>query len=624
MEGVARVRLRRDPGGLKEKKEMQQKARERRVKSMTDVLTRRGMRSRLYPFQLDGLVWMLRREKGTLEGPRGGILADESMLGKSLQVLGLMICTRQSRGFHVPPSSEARAAKSDSQGSLLGRAISSGASRSVAPVSGSDFPSAADAKSIYVDGSEPPTRTLVVVGNGCVHSMVRQFDFHMEAGRELSWLAWEGHSRCRDALKVGMHDVVVTDVATLRADVRNVHRRPCPSVLAQLRWKRLVLDGVPLQRCQDALDAVRQLSIRNAWCLTSEDILHPEQRAPLLALMELLGASMSAPTRPANTQEARQHRRQGSRMVQLGQAEIDHSSFVLRRTIAEVCKLGLVPQAVASELLYASGRGSVSMAPRTRWSNALMKLKGSKSSANESQEPIWSPLAHTPIPSKAAVVYVKAMDVVMSAKEHAWYADVRNSPVLRGYPIAKEFVRSDLPLRQLSPRNTRSLGSSSKLECLLRLLSSIRSGEWSDSFTRYSGRCRLMGELAEVDTSEKTRVVIAALHRKSLAAMLFLLRKAGEDVAWAEDEEASGRARVILVALDAGAGTGMCLYTLRQFAGQQQRVLVIFDESIQVKCSCPYRLEESSSTVFNPLSCRYSLGVPCRLILKGGRKRLSS
>ena len=39
----------------------------------------------LFPYQLDGVHWMIEREKD-----RGGILADEQGLGKTVQIMGLL------------------------------------------------------------------------------------------------------------------------------------------------------------------------------------------------------------------------------------------------------------------------------------------------------------------------------------------------------------------------------------------------------------------------------------------------------------------------------------------------------------------------------------------------------
>ncbi|CAM9742482.1 unnamed protein product [Chrysoparadoxa australica] len=146
-------------------------------------LKRRGLRTKLHHYQLDGVLWMLQKETTIDAGQvSGGILADESCLGKIAQVLGLVVSSRhlQRRG-----------------------------------------------------------PTLVVCSTEKIRHWMRQVDVHMQSGRELSLISWEGPRRCKDASLLCVQDMIITDYPTFRADLR-MHRRG-RSLLSGIKWERSVL-----------------------------------------------------------------------------------------------------------------------------------------------------------------------------------------------------------------------------------------------------------------------------------------------------------------------------------------------------------------------------------------------
>ena len=54
----------------------------------------------LYPYQREGVLWMLTMENQWISGPKGGFLCDEMGLGKTVQLVSTMLGNPQASHAH--------------------------------------------------------------------------------------------------------------------------------------------------------------------------------------------------------------------------------------------------------------------------------------------------------------------------------------------------------------------------------------------------------------------------------------------------------------------------------------------------------------------------------------------
>ena len=236
----------------------------------------------LFPYQRASLAWMLGRERGPRGGeevggvpsrteaqtarqeagpvarvagpahgtlprsahdlPRGGLLADEPGMGKTVQLLALCLANR--------PSS---LAASSGGGARLG------------------------------DAEERSGHTLVVAPLTLVRQWSREIEAKTEPRLGMRVCVHHGTGRCKSAAALAQYDFVITTYETLRSEHAAVEKRrelahadgeAAPAndgrVLLGLRWWRVVLDEAHVIRNSSSAIARGCFELRatHRWCLT--------------------------------------------------------------------------------------------------------------------------------------------------------------------------------------------------------------------------------------------------------------------------------------------------------------------------------------------------------------------
>ena len=217
-----------------------------------------ALKTQLYPHEKQALTFMSRREQGwnfrgaqddlwrvehchrnglvymnTVTGElqpepppdfRGGIIADQMGLGKSLSIIALIAQDRDQPDYYYESSSE-----------------------------------------VHVRS------TLIVVRAPLLHTWHHQLQTHLNPGT-LSWLIHHGKQRLRSIMELESTDIVVTTYQTLVAEFR---KHAAESQVAySVKWRRIVLDEAHDIRDHNRLTAtaMRHLEASSRWALTGTPI----------------------------------------------------------------------------------------------------------------------------------------------------------------------------------------------------------------------------------------------------------------------------------------------------------------------------------------------------------------
>ena len=173
--------------------------------------------SELYPYQRQALAWMMEREKECL--PRGGVLADEIGLGKTVEIISLILANRRPQQVRAP-----------------------------------------DAHS---------RATLIVSPQTIANQWVSEMQKH---ARDMRITSFPGSERCQMRLsELAAHDVILVTYEVLTKEVwRARFPNPrYPSLLTNLELWRVVLDEVQYAKGgRQAGKMVRMLKAVNRWAVS--------------------------------------------------------------------------------------------------------------------------------------------------------------------------------------------------------------------------------------------------------------------------------------------------------------------------------------------------------------------
>ncbi|THU89973.1 hypothetical protein K435DRAFT_728656 [Dendrothele bispora CBS 962.96] len=184
----------------------------------------------LLPFQLESLYWMKKQEQGVW---KGGMLADEMGMGKTIQIISLLV-------------------------------------------------------------SDNETPTLVVAPTVAIMQWKSEIETHTDGMRVC---VWHGNSRESNAKELGKHDVVLTTYAVLESSFRKQERGfkrsgkiiKEKSPVHQIQWHRIILDEAHniKERSTNTAKAVFELSGNYRWCLSGTPLQN--RVGELYSLVRFLG-----------------------------------------------------------------------------------------------------------------------------------------------------------------------------------------------------------------------------------------------------------------------------------------------------------------------------------------------
>lgn len=219
---------------------------------------------KLMPHQRRALAWMAKRERpdvevaerdliSTDEECRGGILADEQGLGKTLSMIALMLKN--------PPTAPPGVKRSNE----LEKDAKKGARRT-------------------------PWRTVIVCPVSLVTQWREEVETRMRADHVPSVYIYHGAKRARSVQELQSYDVVITTYATLTTEYPKILKthplyearrkakmpvpRRDPGPLFKCSWHRVILDEAHYikNRRTDSWAATAALSAEHRWCLTGTPI----------------------------------------------------------------------------------------------------------------------------------------------------------------------------------------------------------------------------------------------------------------------------------------------------------------------------------------------------------------
>ena len=249
-----------------------------------------GLKTRLLPYQRQGLGWMQRREhpevlkNGTCslfwewreaekiyhnvitnafshfppDLPKGGILADEMGLGKTIQIISLILCDPK-----LPPVLHTKDIPALSD--LLQRPLSQPQPQ---PQPQSQ-PQLQPPETSAAGASKPPSAwgktTLIVCPLTVVGNWVTQIEAHVEPGR-LQVYVFHGANRNTDSAFLLQHDVVITTYQVLAGD----YQKDTFAGLLTIPWLRVVLDEAHSIKSKQAKQSMAAACLRaeRRWCIT--------------------------------------------------------------------------------------------------------------------------------------------------------------------------------------------------------------------------------------------------------------------------------------------------------------------------------------------------------------------
>jgi SNF2 family DNA or RNA helicase len=210
-----------------------------------------GLKTKLFPYQIEAISWMEQREsadnpqtsnnlanssyfqagkEGKIELPRGGIIADDCGLGKTLQTLAFIAKQKQQHRNR------------DQVPKISGNLIISCA-------------------------------TLVICPKSLLQSWESQISQHFEAN-SLSFYTYYGSQRDISAEKIAQFDIILTTYATIRTEFANFNENLGNSALYSVEFGRIVLDeghNIRNPRAQQSI-AVFSLYSRCFWFLSATPI----------------------------------------------------------------------------------------------------------------------------------------------------------------------------------------------------------------------------------------------------------------------------------------------------------------------------------------------------------------
>jgi SWI/SNF-related matrix-associated actin-dependent regulator of chromatin subfamily A3 len=389
----------------------------------------------LMPHQATGVAWMLSREAATGLPPfwkqaqeqgrtvyingitnssqdappapvRGGLLADDMGLGKSLQVLACILANREKGGA----SQGGAAANTDGDGDDLEdmslKQLQTAAKKLKVATTGTKAQlvskvqaaraSAGAAGAAASSAPSPGGCTLIVCPVSVLSNWEEQCAEHVRPGA-LRVYTYAGAGRNTDARFLAQHDVVLVSYNTLAAELAaaeeeapvegggsNKRKRAAPQGVFAVDWHRIVLDEAHVirNRSTRAHAAVLKLKAPRRWCLSGTPIHNKADDAqPLFAFLNAAPLSDWATWQRAVSRPLRDGDATG-----LARLRVLLTSLALRRTKAllgsrlppKEVQVNTVPlDAVTREAydtLFASARSAVAAAAESGGDDALLRM----------------------------------------------------------------------------------------------------------------------------------------------------------------------------------------------------------------------------------------------------------
>jgi len=233
-----------------------------------------GLKTRLLPYQRQGLGWLRKREHNEVpragapflfwewkekekifhnvitntstptrpDLPKGGLLADEMGLGKTIQIISLILSDAQERPILNQKDIYANADAPDSPQEVSGISES------------------------FINWGKT---TLIVCPLSVVGNWVTQLEAHVEPGR-LQLYVFHGTNRNTDPNFLLQHDVVITTYQVLAGD----YQKDRPAGLLSIPWLRVVLDEAHSIKAKQTKQSLAAFSLRaeRRWCITGTPI----------------------------------------------------------------------------------------------------------------------------------------------------------------------------------------------------------------------------------------------------------------------------------------------------------------------------------------------------------------
>lgn len=188
----------------------------------------------LYPHQCEAVAWMLERESGANAPSRGGILADEQGLGKTVSAIALCLAARSLE----MKAREKRRARGES---------------------------------LPEEWGDSPWGVLVVAPLSVATQWVAELKDKVLEGYQPSVYLHHGQGRTRSPFGLVDYDVVVTTYGVLVSEAA-AGKKGGP--LSRVQWRRVFLDEAHLIRNHKTAmaKAALQLHAEKRWCLTGTTV----------------------------------------------------------------------------------------------------------------------------------------------------------------------------------------------------------------------------------------------------------------------------------------------------------------------------------------------------------------
>ncbi|XP_051148927.1 putative SWI/SNF-related matrix-associated actin-dependent regulator of chromatin subfamily A member 3-like 1 [Andrographis paniculata] len=252
------------------------------------------IKSKLFPYQKEGLGWLVSRENSTELPPfwvekngfyvneltnyqtgvrpeplRGGIFADDMGLGKTLTLLSLIAFDKWIHTGHQSCNGDVKNNDEEEESiALFGRKRKR--KRGSQKTKSEDLNNTQDAgKRPALDelSSSEPKTTLIVCPPSVLSTWITQLEQHTRKGSLKAYMYYG--ERTKDANELQRYDIVLTTYSTLGSD-ETIFRSP----INKIEWRRVILDEAHVIKNVEAKQsqAVLALNAKRRWAVTGTPV----------------------------------------------------------------------------------------------------------------------------------------------------------------------------------------------------------------------------------------------------------------------------------------------------------------------------------------------------------------